>query len=410
MSSTAVATAKPTRLDVVLSEVLTPENKSALARSLPAHIKPERFERNLANALMNTPELMDLNRSLLWREVAKMSQLGLSFDPLLGEAYLMASWDTKAGGKVPLARVGYRGMMKLARQSGEIAGIYSHAVHANDKITATLGVDKVLIHEPVMFGERGPIIGYYAVVKYKDGTSDFEPMSLGEIHEIRDRSDAWKAFKAGKIKTTPWATDEPEMAKKTTIRRLLKRVAMSPELADAWRHEAAADDRERGMIDVTPPADTSDTTRITDFSGAAVPPLPAGATDIEPAPTPADPQDPGSAATAEAGDGAAETTVGNSVSAAPSTALTSGYDLITRDGEVEIYPSPEKWRDAFLEAVGGFVDEADPEGLRAFSDTNKPAVDAMKIRGRADIAKYVGDETRKQLQAAKNRAERKVGG
>ena len=79
---------------------------------------------------------------------------------------------------------------------------------------AVLGDDKKLVHEPDVFGERGPIVGYYAVVKYRDGDSDFEPLTIAQAHAIRDRSDGWKAFKADKIKSTPWSTDEVEMSKK----------------------------------------------------------------------------------------------------------------------------------------------------------------------------------------------------
>ena len=42
------------------------------------------------------------------------------------------------------------------------------------------------------------------------------------MNRIRDRSDAWKAFKAQKIKSTPWHTDWSEMARKTVFRRLSK--------------------------------------------------------------------------------------------------------------------------------------------------------------------------------------------
>ena len=103
------------------------------------------------------------------------------------------------------------------------------------KIEANLGVDKTLIHKPRLFTDRGPVIGYYAVIKYRDGAFDFEPMSLAQVDAIRDRADAWKAFKEGKIKSTPWATDHDEMSKKTAIKRLIKRAPQSPELSEAVR-------------------------------------------------------------------------------------------------------------------------------------------------------------------------------
>src|SRR5690606_10624394 len=134
-----------------------------------------------------------------------------------------------------------RGLIKLGRQSGEISMIYAHEVHANDVLDVDQGAEKKLVHKPNLFGDRGPLVGYYAVVKYKDGDFDFEPLTIAQAHKIRDRSDGWKAFQAGKIKSTPWATDEEEMAKKTAIRRLTKRVPQSPELAEAIRIEDAAE-------------------------------------------------------------------------------------------------------------------------------------------------------------------------
>jgi recombination protein RecT len=106
---------------------------------------------------------------------------------------------------------------------------------------ASLGDHKALIHEPDVFGDRGPIVGYYAVVKYTDGETDFEPLTVAQAHAIRDRSDGYKAFSDGKIKSTPWSSDEVEMSKKTAIRRLTKRIPQSPELAEAIQIEDAAE-------------------------------------------------------------------------------------------------------------------------------------------------------------------------
>jgi recombination protein RecT len=214
---------------------MTPEDRAQIKAALPVHISFERFERNLSNALMNEPRLLDCNPREVFREVAKIAAIGLLIDAQLGEAYLISS------SKGPQARVGYRGLIKLARQSGDVALIYAHEVYSNDEIDCLLGDEKKLTHRPNLFGDRGEIVGYYAVIKFKDGDTDFEPMTPAQINIIRDKSDGYKAFKAGKIKDTPWASSYDEMAKKTCIRRLMKRSPQSPELATALSLEDRAE-------------------------------------------------------------------------------------------------------------------------------------------------------------------------
>ena len=233
--------APSTQLDIYRAEVLPPEKARELYAALPSHIKPAVFERNLMNALMANPSLMDFEPRLIYREVAKSAGLGLLLDPILGEAYIVTAYNYKTRKVEPQLRVGYKGMCKLARQTGEVGNIYSHEVHALDYVECDLGFPKVFHHKPKLFSDRGPIIGYVAIITFKDGTFDFEPMSLEQCLDIRDRSDAWKAFKDGKIKSTPWSTDENEMCKKTDLRRLLKRQAQSPELSEAIRIEDRAE-------------------------------------------------------------------------------------------------------------------------------------------------------------------------
>lgn len=201
-------------VDQFVGEVLPPERRTSLFSGLPSHIKPAVFERNLVNAVMANPNLMKYDPRLVYREVSKAAGLGLLLDPQLGEAYILEAYNYKTKSTEPQLRVGYRGLNKLARQSGEIDQLYAHEVYSADYVECELGDQKKLIHKPILFSDRGEIVGYYAVVKYKNGETDFEPMSVKQVHDIRDRSDAWKAFAAGKIKSTPWSTDEEEMAKK----------------------------------------------------------------------------------------------------------------------------------------------------------------------------------------------------
>nr|QBM02690.1 hypothetical protein [uncultured archaeon] len=243
LSSQAVATTRQlTPVEIYAIQVIGDDSREAeLWRALPSHIRPDRFKRNLVNLLMQRPEMLRYDPRFVYREVSKAAALGLLLDPQLGEAYVVPVWNAKAKREEPQLRVGYRGLIKLARQSGEIKKIYAHEVCANDHVECELGLDKRLVHRPDLYGDRGPVIGYYAVVHYATGETDFEPMTIDQIHAIRNKSDAWQAFTAGKIKSTPWATDEGEMAKKTVIRRLLKRVPQSPELSDAMTIENVAD-------------------------------------------------------------------------------------------------------------------------------------------------------------------------
>lgn len=253
----AVATIrKPTRLEQFMGDVLPADQRDDFYAVLPRHISPDRFERALANVLMNNPEMMAADPRLIFREISKVVGLGLMLDPQLGEAYLIMGWNGKTRQKEPQVRIGYKGLIKLAKQSGEILNIYAREVHEKDEIECVQGDENRLIHKPKLFTDRGPVVGYYAAVRFRNGEFDFEPMDIPQVHAIRDRSDGWKAFSEGKIKSTPWSTDEGEMAKKTVLRRLSKRVSQSPELNAAISIEDKAEFSafDRGAAQVPPPA------------------------------------------------------------------------------------------------------------------------------------------------------------
>jgi recombination protein RecT len=248
---------KLNQVEVFIGEVLSPDREQDVLRALPAGVDPIRFKHSLSVAVMQNPNLMKVHPGLLFREVSKAASLGLSMDPQLGEAYLVISRNSKANRDEPQLRIGYKGLIRLARNSGEISLIYAHAVHQRDieekRFSVKLGDNLQIHHEPDVFSDRGPVCGYYAILKYRDGETDFEPMSVAEIHKIRDRTDAYRAFKAGRIKSTPWADWESEMARKTVIRRLLKRSPMSAEMQAAVK---MIDEEEEGVIaaDATPPS------------------------------------------------------------------------------------------------------------------------------------------------------------
>jgi recombination protein RecT len=58
--------------------------------------------------------------------------------------------------------VGYRGLIDLARRSGQIESIEAHVVHENDRFTCRYGLDPKLEHEPCWQGDPGPVKAVYA--------------------------------------------------------------------------------------------------------------------------------------------------------------------------------------------------------------------------------------------------------
>ena len=220
--------------------------RSEVALALPAHVKPERFQRVLLTAVLNDDRLLQVDPNKVVKAALQIAPLGLFTDKLLGEAALVVD-----GKQEVQVRVMYRGLLKLMRQSGDVASAYAHEICEHDRVRVSLGTDKRLDHEPAETN-RGQPTRYYAVVKYRTGEVDFEIMTVEEINAIRDRSDGWKAYKNQRIKDTPWASSYPEMAKKTVLRRLLKRVPASPDLAEALRIEEAADEKEYGAAARTP--------------------------------------------------------------------------------------------------------------------------------------------------------------
>jgi recombination protein RecT len=121
--------------------------------------------------------------------------------------------------------ISYKGMIALARRSGEILSIEARAVYERDTFSVRYGIDATVEHVPYLDGDPGKLKFAYAVAKLRDGGVQIDVMNRTQIDAIRTRS---RAGQKG-----PWVTDYDEMAKKTVLRRLFKMLPVSAELAEA---------------------------------------------------------------------------------------------------------------------------------------------------------------------------------
>ena len=191
-----------------------------IARALPKHMDADRLARVALTVIRTNPVLLNCNIQSLMGAVMQCAQLGLE-PGLLGHAYLVPFRNNKQKTMDVQFIIGYRGMIDLARRSGNIQSIYAHAVYENDEFEYEYGLQPALKHKPAM-KDRGQIIGFYAVAHFKDGGYQFEFMPIEEIEKRRQRS---KAANNG-----PWVTDFEEMGKKTVIRHMFKYLPVSVEI------------------------------------------------------------------------------------------------------------------------------------------------------------------------------------
>jgi recombinase, phage RecT family len=203
------------------------------AKALPGHITAERFVRTAQTAVALTRNIEKVrNPASLLAACSKAAADGLILDGR--EAALVVDYQ----GDVQY-RPMMRGLLKLAYNSGMVKSIVVEPVHDADLFDyQPTRSDEPIIHKIDLKADRGDWYAVYAKAEFKDGGIVFEVMTKADVFRIRDRSDAYKTFKANKIKSTPWSTDELEMSRKTVFRRLSKYLPASADRDDRL-HQAA---------------------------------------------------------------------------------------------------------------------------------------------------------------------------
>lgn len=157
------------------------------------------------------------------KAIYNLSITGLSLNPILKLAYLTPR--TINGSVEAQLTPSYQGLVKLLKDCGCVRQVYAHCRYEGDAWAYTLGTEISITHSREF--KSKDILGVYAVAILPDGEKIVEYMPKEEIEGIRARSDGYRAYSAGKIKSTPWVTDESEMYRKTVIRRIFKYVPKS---------------------------------------------------------------------------------------------------------------------------------------------------------------------------------------
>ena len=215
--------------------ISAPATMAKIRAALPDHLSDKKMARVFLTSCSVTPKLLDCDPMSLMRAVLEASSVGLFPDGgTLGHGYILPY------GRNAKFIPGFRGLMDMARRSGQITSIQARIIYENDKFKCEYGAAPKLIHVParMLSMEPGKKIGAYASATYKEtGEVVFEVMWEEDIEKIRQDSPAGTSG--------PWVTHPEEMWRKTVLRRLMKYLPLS---ADVQSAVAADEYHEAGVL------------------------------------------------------------------------------------------------------------------------------------------------------------------
>lgn len=191
---------------------------------MPKHMSPERMYQVALSAYNKTPRLSECTPQSVLGCLMQCTALGMEPSAVdgLGRAYIIPFNNRKTGRMEATFILGYKGMIDLARRSGQLTDISARAVHAGDSFEYRFGLDEELIHVPSPdYDGTQPITHVYCVAHFRDGGHYIEVMTKSEVDAVRKRS---KSANSG-----PWVTDYEAMAKKTVVRRAFPFMPVSVE-------------------------------------------------------------------------------------------------------------------------------------------------------------------------------------
>lgn len=205
-------------------QALLRNNWDRIAAVMPKHMTSERLFQLSLSAINQTPKLAACTPASLLSCVMKCSALGLEPSAVdgLGRAYILPY------GNQATFLIGYKGLIDLARRSGQLKSIHAQAVYEGDEFDMwededgqhfTFRPTRNVPHDPAHLTD------VYVSAHLMDGGRVIERMTKAEVEAIRNRS---RAKNNG-----PWKTDYEAMALKTVIRRAAKYLPMSTQAQEA---------------------------------------------------------------------------------------------------------------------------------------------------------------------------------
>jgi recombination protein RecT len=155
----------------------------------------------------NAEAFSKVDQQSIQNAVTNLALTGATLNPALAQAYLVPR-----GGKCCLD-ISYRGLVKIAVDSGSVIDIDSTVVYEKDDFDYEMGLNPKLHHKPSLDPDPGNPVFVYAVAILTSGIRKFIVLNMKEIEKVKSVSRA---------KSGPWIEFLGEMMRKTAVKKLYK--------------------------------------------------------------------------------------------------------------------------------------------------------------------------------------------
>ncbi|MHA1573089.1 MAG: recombinase RecT, partial [Alphaproteobacteria bacterium] len=170
-TDTAAVARMPVQSGRATVQALFERSSGELSKALAGQMQTDRFIRAAMTAYSNGSSYFQKAEPVsLLAACMQAAQLGLSVDPVLGEAWLIPRRNGQRNCVWVNFQLGYKGLIKLARRSDNFLSVHAELVHEGDFFQYDLGSDPKITHRKQMKVKARPeVIAAYAVVRYKTG-------------------------------------------------------------------------------------------------------------------------------------------------------------------------------------------------------------------------------------------------
>jgi recombination protein RecT len=219
--------------------IKSPAMRRQIEDSLPKNVSIDRFTTCTVTAINHSPDLLKADRQSLYNAIVKCAAEGLLPD---GNDAILNTYNWNFGTKEKPQwgkKVQYQRMVGGLLKQFTVAGVnaFAASVYANELLPDETGEPRFkfwndadgqhIVHRPIVFGNRGELVGVYALAKLPNSFTLAEALGLEDINKVRESSPSKDNEKG------PWKVWYDRMGQKSALHRLRKRVAIADEAAAA---------------------------------------------------------------------------------------------------------------------------------------------------------------------------------